>query len=121
MYRVHLQILLVCGLIVFATPSLAFNWLFLSDSPISYMSDEDFDALRASVRKTLDTGSDGETVTWHSESSDASAEIVPINTFIFEGQTCREIRLATEAAGRSGIAGHSVCKNADGNWRVRPE
>ena len=100
-----------------STPSFAVNELFMARGPLGHLKKSDVTIARAEIRKTLDTGKDGETSTWSNPETKASGTIKPTKTFTKDGMRCRATEFTTSAGGERGASTWNLCSTKDG-WKV---
>jgi surface antigen len=99
---------------------MAQNTSFLSKGPIAYLTEADDELLQAAFDEALDQKADGETVEWSNPDTGHGGSIKVLDTHEDYGTTCRTLRTATQAAGRSGGGDYRLCKAADDTWQFAP-
>ncbi len=110
---------LVVALVLWTGTAAAFNTLFMRDTPMSAMSDEEFALMEKTFYEALDHGANGATVTWGSEDG-ANGRITPGDRFELNGLDCREAAYHNRAGGFEGKGTMKFCKDADGTWKLVP-
>jgi surface antigen len=112
--------LAVCTLALFAgnTPCYAFNTLFVDKMPIGRMTPEDIDILMAAAYKALDDLPDGATSRWENPKTGAGGYLTPRASYRESGLACRDMQVENSAGGLSNRSVFSVCKQADGTWKI---
>jgi surface antigen len=111
------------GLIIAAlltTSAAAQNIGFLSKGPIAYLNDDEKAKLSETLNRALETGTDGETVTWENPETGNNGRIEILDTHEDYGTTCRTIRTHTTASGREGGGIYRLCRADDDSWRFAP-
>ncbi len=108
--------LLACAL---AAPALAVNNLFLSNSPLGRMTSQDVDIFYAAVAQVLNDGADGVPATWENSRTGARGTLTPLATYPGPTGPCRDLRVQNSVRGINGNTVVSMCKTADGDWRMR--
>lgn len=95
---------------LFTVTSIAGNFRFLTDSPISHFSIEDAKLFVAAQNEALDHRPDGSKVTWQNPQSKAYGTIVPFGTTKKNNVVCRKLTIFNNAAGRTGQSTFTYCK-----------
>ncbi|GJL83308.1 MAG: hypothetical protein DHS20C01_29420 [marine bacterium B5-7] len=104
------------ALLVSATSALAFNTLFMRDSVMSDMSDDEYEMMRQTFYSALDQeGSD--TLSWNSPEG-ADGTVTPAERFEFKGYNCRKVSFENHKSGQTGQGMLNFCKDKDGNWKI---
>jgi len=98
--------------------ALAFNSYVLRDLPVRYMTDEDREILRVAVDDALERARDGESMHWENPKTGAKGDLMPRASFERAGQRCRDLEVANSARGRSNRLVVTLCKQADGEWKI---
>ena len=121
MHHFRIGLLLSISLLGWAAPAvLAQNLGFLSKAPIAEMNEADQAMLRAAVNEALNDRPDGETLEWQNPDTGTGGTITVVDTHADYGTTCRTIRTATEAGGRSGAGIYRLCRAEDQTWQFAP-
>jgi surface antigen len=97
----------------------AANIFSARDLPVRYMTDEDREILRSAVDDVLDRNKDGEGTRWENPKTGAHGDLVPRASFELAGQTCRDLEVANSARGRDNRVILTLCKQADGGWKIQ--
>ena len=98
--------------------ALAFNTFSVGDMPIRYMSDEDKRIFEAALIEVLERSSDGESTHWQNAKTSAHGDLTPRASFERAGARCRDLEVANSAKGRDNRLVVTLCKQADGEWKV---
>jgi surface antigen len=98
----------------------AFNTLFADRMPIGRMDAEDVDILLAAVDRVLEHAADGVTEPWSNPKTGAGGYLTPRASYRDAGFACRDLEVENHAGGMHNRLIVSVCKQADGTWKVRP-
>jgi len=96
------------------------NISFLSKGPIAYLNDDDKAMLSETLKQALESGTDGEKVTWDNPKSGHHGHIEILDTHEDYDTTCRTIRTQTTASGRKGGGIYRLCRADDNSWRFAP-
>lgn len=102
---------------LFSSQTFAINELFLAKGPLGHLKKDDVEMARAAIRKTLDTGPDGQTQTWTNPKTKASGTIKPTKTFTQDGMRCRAADFTTSAGGERGASSWKLCNTKEG-WKI---
>jgi surface antigen len=98
----------------------AANLGFLRDTPISRMSQADFDSLTKAVRVAVDEKQDGESTTWTNEgrrnSASVEATITATKTEKDGDRTCRAMEVVISARMQSMTLRPRFCRAGAGAW-----
>lgn len=100
--------------------AVAANLFSARDLPVQYMTDEDREILKSAAGDVLERGKDGEGKRWENTKTGAHGELTPRASFEREGQSCRELEVANSARGRDNRVMLTLCKQADGDWKIAP-
>ncbi len=92
----------------------------LWNTPAENFTDDDWRLFEDTLKRTLDAAPDGQTQTWANPASKASGEFTVLKSLQRQGQNCREVKIASEAAGRRRVTGVAFCKEDDGSWKAIP-
>ncbi|HEX7811676.1 MAG TPA: RT0821/Lpp0805 family surface protein [Burkholderiales bacterium] len=116
---------LVCmaAIVSLSLPALATaaNIFSARDLPVRYMTDEDREILKSAVAEVLARNKDGETARWENPKTGAHGDLTPRATFQRAGQPCRELEVANSAKGRDNRVVLTLCKQAEGDWKIEPQ
>jgi surface antigen len=112
--------LAACALLLFAanSPSYGFNTLFVDKMPIGRMTPEDIEILMAAAYKALDDLPDGATSHWENPKTGAGGYLTPRASYRESGLACRDMQVENSAGGLSNRSVFSMCKQADGTWKI---
>lgn len=117
MHRAALPALLL--LLLSAAPAAAQNMSFLGNSPIAYFTDEDMKLFHATGLSVLEASNSGKTQKWENPATGASGKIKVLKAFVAaDGRTCKRLGIYNKARGVEGQSKLTLCKAADGHWRV---
>jgi hypothetical protein len=98
----------------------AANLGFLRDTPISRMTQADFDSLTTAVRAAVDEKQDGESTTWTNEgrrnSARVEATITATKTDKDGDRTCRAMEVVISARQQSMTLRPRFCREGAGAW-----
>ena len=107
------------GILISASAqSQTYKWL--DTSPIKFFTDQDWELMRSTARRTLDKADDGTTAAWSNPETEASGSITVINTYEEEGRRCRKTKFFNSARGLTGTGIFRLCKVEDGTWKIAP-
>lgn len=99
-----------------STSAYASNFTFLTDAPVSYFTNADWDYYTAAQNKALHAA-DGVKITWKNPQTGAWGSLTPSKTRKENGVLCRNIKIVNNAKGRTGEAVFKVCKLQNG-WKA---
>ena len=102
-----------------ATTATAQNTLFLRDSPIAFMDDQDEAILRATIDAVL-AAPDGTATDWMNPATGSKGRVQVLDTGEDFGTTCRHIRMRNEASNRKSGGTFRLCLAKDGSWKFAP-
>lgn len=100
--------------------AIAANIFSARDLPVRYMTEEDREILKSAVEDVLDRGKDGEGKRWENPKTGAHGDLTPRASFERAGQPCQELEVANSARGRNNRVILTLCKQADGEWKIDP-
>jgi len=95
------------------------NMLFLRESPIAWLDDDDEVILKDTLDQVI-LAPDGTSKEWENPETGSTGRLQVLDTHEDFGTTCRHIRMLNEAAGRRGGGIYRLCLSEDGNWRFAP-
>jgi surface antigen len=101
------------------TTARAQNALFLRDSPIAFMDDQDEAILRATIDAVL-AAPDGTTTDWMNPATGSHGRVQVLDTGEDFDTTCRHIRMRNEADTRKAGGTYRLCLAKDGRWKFAP-
>ena len=105
----------IAGLLLGAT-ALAQNTMFLRQSPIAHLDDEDRRILRSTIEQALESP-DGTLIEWENPDSGSNGRVKVLDTIEDRGMTCRNVRARNESRGRQADGIYRLCKDEAGQWR----
>lgn len=113
----------VVTLVAFLLPgaAMAVNLLSMRDLPLNYMTDEDKEIFMAAVNDTLERNRDGEATRWENPKTRAHGDLNPLVSFEHGGRPCRDLEVANSARGRDNRLVVTLCKQADGGWKIESQ
>jgi surface antigen len=111
---IRLMLCLVPGLVMSFV--FAGNFTFLTDSPVSYFTKEDFDAFISAQQRALQSP-DGTRISWMNPKSGAWGYFIPSGTRTEDGTQCKKLKMITNAKQRTGSSIYKFCKTPDG-WKA---
>ena len=94
------------------------NMRFLDDAPIEKMTQEDLALMLKNSNEALSRNAEGETSGWANAKTGASGTATPLRSFTQGGMKCREARYTNHAGGFNGGGTFSLCRIADGSWKI---
>jgi len=106
-------------LITGTTTATAQNTLFLRDSPIAFMDDQDEAILRETIDAML-AAPDGTATDWMNPATGSKGRVQVLDTGEDFDTTCRHIRILNETATRRGGGTYRLCLAKDGIWKFAP-
>jgi surface antigen len=89
----------------------------LRGTPFERFDKEDKRLFRETARKTLDSGSVNETVSWENPNNKHRGEFTVQEAFKWEGHNCKRVQVRNEADGRKNTSVVNVCQ-IEGKWRL---
>ena len=101
------------------TTATAQNTLFLRDSPIAFMDDQDEAILRETIDAVL-AAPDGTTTDWMNPATGSKGRVQVLDTGEDFDTTCRHIRMRNEASNRKSGGTFRLCLAKDGSWKFAP-
>lgn len=115
---IFLTAAIAAALVTVSAQGQGYRWL--DTSPIKFFSDEDWELMRSTARKTLDNSRDGTTANWSNPETDASGSITVISTYEEDGRRCRKTKFYNSARGLTGSGIFRLCRIEDGTWKIAP-
>jgi surface antigen len=92
---------------------------FLRNSAIARFEESDYKLMLAAAEEALASPERGAARTWSNPATRNGGEVHVTSTFTSSsGSTCKELRVVTRAADRSGSSRYTVCRAEDGAWRL---
>ncbi len=113
--NIILVLICICFSVTLTTV-LASNFTFLTDAPVSYFTNQDWDLYTAAQQKAVQT-KDGVKTSWKNPDTGAWGFFIPSNTHNENGTTCRDLKVVNVAKQRSGESTYKICKTAQG-WKA---
>jgi hypothetical protein len=104
--------------IAIASPSYAFNYSFLKDTPISNFNAEDIELLQGVLEQSLNEAPDGKITKWRSEKTPAKGTVRVIKTRMKNGKKCRTIQVNNYFKTLHGGMRVELCHQPDETWKV---
>lgn len=99
--------------------AIAANIFSARDLPVRYMTEEDREILKSAVEDVLERGKDGEGARWENPKTGAHGDLTPRASFEHAGQSCRDLEVANSVRGRDNRLVVTLCKQADGDWKIQ--
>ena len=120
--RIAMLLLSLSG-IAFTAPSHAIAYYgtyssILWNTPGQYFTDDDWKLFENTLNNTLNTAKDGETRAWANPATKASGEFTILRSVQRGDNSCREVKIISQAQGRRRVLGKAFCKQDDGTWKV---
>ncbi|TDG09681.1 hypothetical protein E1N52_07825 [Paraburkholderia guartelaensis] len=98
----------------------AANLGFLNNTPMSFMTQADYNSLQNAVRDAVEHKADGESASWSNEGSRngtrITSTITPSNTQKEGDKTCRDTEVVINAKGQSMTLRPHFCRTGEGAW-----
>jgi hypothetical protein len=98
----------------------AANLNFLHDTPMSWMTQQDYDSLTHTVRDVVANKADGEATTWSNEGSrnpvKIDATVTPTSTERDGDKTCRNTEVVINAKGQTMTLRPRFCRTGTSAW-----
>ena len=94
------------------------NTMFLRESPIAHLDENDRKILRDTIEQVLES-EDGTVIEWANPDSGSFGRVKVLNTEVVEPEemTCRNIRARNESRGRKADGIYRLCQDEEGIWR----
>jgi surface antigen len=117
-YRITSYLPLMLLLLMTWGNSLAQNTMFLRESPIAHLSEEDRQILRATIDEVLESP-DGTVKDWSNPATGSHGRVKVLDTVEDAklNTTCRNLRARNEARNRKADGIYRLCKAEDGSWK----
>ena len=112
-------LLLSTLLIMLTTASLsvsAQNTMFLRQSPIAHLDEQDRKILRETIKQVLEA-TDGTLIEWSNPDSGSNGRVKVLDTTEQNGMPCRSVRARNQSNGRQADGIYKLCKDNTGTWR----
>jgi surface antigen len=95
--------------------------MFLRESPLSRFTEEDFTLLRRAAGTVLDSGSRDASEEWANPGTGNSGRVTVTSRFTAaDGRPCARLRMDARSAAFDGSWTYTVCRVADGDWKIDP-
>ena len=104
------------GALLLGSGALAQNTMFMRDSPIAHLDEQDRQILRNTINKLLESP-DGTVTDWSNPDTGSSGRVKVLDTHEDFNTVCRSIRARNEARGRKADGVYRLCKAEDGSWK----
>lgn len=115
--RRFLMALAVC-LSLQCTIALAINYDFIHRSPLNYFTEKDLAIANEKALEVLESGTDGETYEWRNEATGSHGSYTLLETAERNGKRCRRVRVYDVGGPAEMTTSHTVCREADGDWKI---
>jgi surface antigen len=103
-------------LVMLSTGAIAQNTMFLRDSPIAHLNEQDRQILRQTLNELIESP-DGTVMDWSNPDTDSKGRVKVLDTHEDLGTVCRSLRARNEARGRKADGTYRLCKAEDGSWK----
>jgi hypothetical protein len=95
------------------------NLSFLKDTPFAYFNADDQTLMRAAALEVLNSTQDGTRKEWGNPATGNGGAITLVTQFSApDGRHCNQVRVETHARAMENTSIMSVCKSADGRWKL---
>lgn len=92
---------------------------YLGNQVGKWLDDKDRDKINQTTTRAASSGKNGEVFYWANPDSGNRGSVTATESYASGGQTCRAVtQTVTTANGQSANGNGTVCKQADGTWRV---
>lgn len=78
----------------------------------------DIEAMNRTQQKALEYAKTGQRVSWKNPDTGVSGYVVPIRTYVVQGQNCREYTQTVKIGGKTQQAFGRACRRDDGAWEI---
>ncbi len=95
----------------------AANLFAMRNMPVSRMTEEDRDMLRAAAVEALEKD---KPTAWENPKTGAHGTLAPIAGFDRDGRPCHDLEVEHSVRGRSNRLVLTACRQDDGDWKVEP-
>jgi surface antigen len=104
-------------LVFFAAAPAQAIWQWLEGTPAGDFEDSDWELLKDTARKSLNSAKDGERLDWNNQATGNHGAVKPIMSFTHDGLPCRRLAfLNMTARGDRGVSNYTLCRKADDTW-----
>jgi surface antigen len=109
--------LIVLAMILVPVTASAAGWgALLLQGPTSWFNGDDMKLFVDSAREALDKAPVGKPVTWRNPKTNNSGSATILATSEKDGQTCKTIKVDTQAKGATETMRYIACREPDGRW-----
>ncbi len=106
-------------LVLIASDASAGNLSFLEDSPVSFFTERDVELMMAAADEALSDNSRDATRDWKNSETGNFGRMEVLGAFKApDGRLCKRLRVTNNAKAVESRATYSLCRSADGVWRV---
>ena len=109
-------VLIVLGSQLLNSAAIAQNTMFMRESPIANMDEQDRQILRDTINELLESP-DGTVIDWSNPDTGSGGRVKVLDTNETAGMTCRNVRARNQARGRKQDGTYNLCKDETGTWR----
>jgi surface antigen len=109
-------VIIVLSTMLLSAGAIAQNTMFLRDSPIAHMNEQDRQILRQTIDELLKSP-DGAVTDWSNPETGSHGRVKVLDTHDDQGSVCRNVRARNEARGRKADGIYRLCKAEDGSWK----
>lgn len=104
-----------------ATAAAQGNLGFLKDTPLAYFRGDDAKLMRATAAEVLKSARNGTRKEWQNPATGNGGAVTLLTQFTApDGRQCDQVRVENRANGMENTSIMSVCKSADGSWKLDP-
>jgi surface antigen len=93
---------------------------FLRDSPFARFNERDFELLQAAAVEALNSRERRASRSWRNPDTGHYGTVNVLGSFTHDERTCRWLQVQNRAGNLAGEVRYSVCRTAEGGWRVEP-
>ena len=108
--------LIVLAAVLTGSITLAQNTMFLRNSPIAHLDEQDRKILRETIEEVLESP-DGTVLDWSNPDTGSHGRVKVLDTHEDLDTICRNLRARNQARGRQADGIYRLCKAADGSWK----
>lgn len=116
-----LPILIFAGVAAVAPTVSAMNLMpLLQDTPAQLFTSRDYELFDGALRSALnETRQDG-VVQWSNPDSRAAGSVTVLKEYERRGESCKRLRVESQANNRKAQTIYEFCRQADGRWVLAP-
>lgn len=114
--KIHSLTVITLSTLLLSSGVLAQNTMFMRDSPIAHMDEQDRQILRQTIDELLKSP-DGAVMDWSNPKTGSNGRVKVLDTHDDQGSVCRNVRARNEARGRKADGTYRLCKAEDGSWK----